>query len=234
MSKRLFEKLFIVSFIGVILTVIIGMVGYDSIRAAIPALKNDSKKPVNELMILEKSLLTGKISRQEYDSLADRIKSNIVSTDLALSTRELEKELPDWLKTLGFKPPSDMVFEPVFSGYTTISNPEEGFNSAELVFSGNYDTALVRAKQYADYYKLHKHSLTPSQVKIRKGPNVSHPVVYLNYQLSKPAGEYLISVQVLPSGRLSIVFTDNNQLNEKLLTYKPLNNRRNDEMNRKK
>lgn len=234
MSKRLFEKLFIVSFIGVILTVIIGMVGYDSIRAAIPALKNDSKKPVNELMILEKSLLTGKISRQEYDSLADRIKTNKVSTDIVPSTRELERELPDWLKALGFKPPSDMVFEPVFSGYTALSNPEEGFNSAELVFSGNYDTALTRAKQYADFFKLQKHSLTPPQVKTRVGPRVAHPVVYLNYQLSKPAGKYLISVQVLPAGRLSLVFTDNNQLNEKLLTYKPLNNRRNNKMNRKK
>lgn len=234
MNKQLFEKLFIVSFFGILLTILLGIIGYDSLRAALPFLEKKNISPSSELMILEKKFMSGEISKLQYDSLTDNYKISVTAKNFNVSSAEVIKEMPAWLKDLGFVPPVDMVFESVFSNYTSQSNPDEGFNSAELVYMGNYDTALIRAKHFAEVFKLKKHSLAPEINNLGKNSKFVHPVTYLNYQLLKPTGDYLISVQVLPSGRLSFMFTNNKQLNDRLLTYQPLNNRVNNTTNRKK
>lgn len=234
MNKQLFQKLFIVSFFGILFTILIGIVGYDSIWAALPFVEKSKSKPDDELMLLEKKFMSGDISKAEYDSLTDIYKQKMEKIFFASSDAPISEEMPDWLKKLGFQPPANMVFEPIFSSYTSSSNPKEGFNSAELVYKGVYDTALLRSQQIAEMFNLEKHSLLPDNSKRQADVKVLHPLVYLNYQLSKPSSDYLISAQVLPSGRLSVIFTNNKQLNAKLLAYQPLNNRVNSTVNRKK
>jgi hypothetical protein len=59
-------------------------------------------------------------------------------------------------------------------------------------------------------------------------------ISYLNYSLGNTNLDFLISIHVEPSGRLTIMVTNNRQLNERLLVYGPLNNRQNGSAKQKK
>ena len=129
-----------------------------------------------------------------------------------------------------------MKFDPIFSNYTSIDDPSEGFNSVSLVYTGSYEQAIEQAEKIAVSAKLSagrifKAKGSPaSKENVKPGSSAS----YLNYSLGNTNHEYLISVQVEPSGRLTIMATDNKQLNERLLAYEPLNNRQNSAAKRKK
>lgn len=233
MNKQLFEKLFIVSIFGVLITIFLGLVGYDSLRAALPFLPSAKNNANAEVVQLERNFAEGIISKHEYDSLSVIYKTKL-SKSLDFNDKLLKKiEIPNWLKNLGFEPPKDMQIEPIFSEITSVKNAQEGFNSVELVYLGNYDTAVARATQYAKNLNLEKHSLVLQSEK-SNSTGARFPLTFLNYHLGKPESEYLISVQVLASGKLTVMVTNNKQLNDRLLTYQPLNTRIKSPANHKK
>jgi hypothetical protein len=237
MTKLKFEKIIIISFIGLIVAFLIGLGGNAVLKAGLPSSAKETEVDYeNRLKLLENNLLEGNITRNEYDSISNiihlQIQSSVASRDEA---HNLDK-IPDWVVELGITQPNGMKFDPTFSDYTSVDSPSEGFNSVSLVYNGTYEVAVAEAAKIAESAKL---SLAKNlkqrgrpivKTKIKSNIGIS----YLNYSLGNTDKDFLISVQVAPSGRLTIMVTNSKQLNERLLAYEPINNRKNSKAKQKK
>jgi hypothetical protein len=117
----------------------------------------------------------------------------------------------------------------VFSNYTSVDDPAEGFNSVSLVYSGTYEQAMAEAARIAQNANLSsgRNFKTKGSPVKNMDPKANCGISYMNYTLGNTDKDFLISMEVEPSGRLTIMVTDNKQLNECLLVYEPLNNRQN-------
>ena len=129
-----------------------------------------------------------------------------------------------------------MKFDQDFSNSTSVADPSEGFNSVSLVYTGSYEKAVEEAAKIAAKAKLSvggvfKAKGSPVKAGVKK-TNTS--ISYVNYSLDKSNQDFLISIQVEPSGLLTLMVTDNKQLNKCLLAYQPLNNRMNSDSKQKK
>ena len=230
MSKLKVEKFLVISFIGLIVTFFVGLGGNIVLKAGMPA--SVSKTEVNfekRLQILEDDLLAGTISKTEFDSMADVLRLQKTTIEAVLEENHTPHKMPEWVMALGIDEPDNLQFDQVFSYYTSVDDPSEGFNSVSLVYSGSYQQAIEAAERIAEKANLSiggDFRTKGSPVKNKK-QEVNAAVSYLNYSLGDTDKDFLISVEVEPSGRLTIMATDNKQLNERLLVYEPLNNRQN-------
>ena len=237
MTKTKVEKILIISFIGLIIIFLAGLGGNLVLKAGSPA--SAVKTEVNyekRLQTLEDDLLSGKVTKREFDSLSDQLHTQIERTAALQDESHNPDKMPDWVSKLGITEPDGMKFDQVFSNYTSVDDPAEGFNSVSLVYTGSYDKAITEAARIAQSAKLSiggefKAKGSPSKVHII---NSTARVSYMNYSLDKTDKDFLISVQVEPSGHLTIMVTDNKQLNKCLLAYEPLNNHYNSNSKRKK
>ena len=230
MTKIKFEKFLVISFIGLIVTFFVGLGGNIILKAGLPA--SVSKTEVNfekRLQVLEENLVSGAISKSEFDSLSDILREQKYRTEAFLEENHTPHKIPDWVTKLGISEPQNMKFDQVFSDFTSVDDPSEGFNSVSLVYTGSYETAIKEAASIAEKVNLfHSNNFKAKGSPVRNYAKDANPVVrYMNYSLGKADNEFLISVDVEPSGRLTIMVTDNKQLNERLLVYEPLNNRQN-------
>ncbi|MEI6060028.1 MAG: hypothetical protein WCR72_04935 [Bacteroidota bacterium] len=237
MTKVKIEKNIKISFIVLIVTVFAALGGNFALKAGSPA---TSPKPginyENRLQLLEKDLASGKVSRVEFDSLSELLHAQILRNEALQIENHNPDKMPEWVTKLGISEPSGMKFDQVFSNSTSVDNSSEGFNSVSLVYTGSYEIALEDARKIAEQAKI-----PPGRIFKAKGsptrnadPKLNSEVSYLNYSLGKADQDYLISIQVEPSGRLIIMVTDNKQLSSCLLAYEPLNNRLNVPAKRKK
>lgn len=230
MTKLKVEKFLVISFIGLIVIFFVGFGGNIVLKAGMPA--SVSKTEVNfekRLQILEDDLLAGTISKTEFDSMADVLRMQKTTIEAVLDENHTPHKIPEWVRSLGIDEPKYLKFDQVFSNSTSVDDPAEGFNSVSLVYSGSYEQAVEEAARIAEKANLSNGGnfrTKGSPVKNKK-PEVNTAVSYLNYSLGNTDKDFLISVEVEPSGRLTIMVTDNKQLNERLLVYEPLNNRQN-------
>lgn len=237
MTKAKVEKIIIISFIGLIIALFVGLGGNIVLKAEKSA--SASKTEINfekRLQVLEDDLVAGKITKIEYDSLADQLRLQKKRIEALQDESPHPDKIPDWVTKLGITQPEGMRFDQVFSHYTFVNDPTEGFNSVSLSYTGDYDKAVKEAGRIAQSAKLTDNGnflAIGSPVK-QQVPSKKKVVSYLNYSLDNTDQDFLISVQVEPSGRLTIMVTDNKQLNERLMAYEPLNNRQNSAAKRKK
>ncbi len=231
------EKIIIISFIGLIVAFLVGLGGNIVLKAGLPASAKGTEVDYEKrLKSLENKLVDGLISRREYDSVSEQLRLQIERNEVLHDDyRSLEK-IPDWVAQLGIGEPNGMKFDPTFSDYTSVDSPSEGFNSVSLVYDGPYEVAVAEAEKIAGSAKLTLAGILKSKGRpISKERKISNPEIsYLNYSLGSTDKDFLISVQVMPSGRLTIMVTDRKQLNERLLVYEPLNNRKNSTSKQKK
>jgi hypothetical protein len=230
MTKVKIEKIIVISFIGLFVAIFVGLGGNIVLKAGLPA--SVSKTEVNfekRLQILEDDLVTGNITRYEYDSLAEQIRLQIKRSEVLQDESHNPDKMPDWVTKLGISEPKGMKFDQDFSNYTSFEDPSERFNSVSLVYNGSYEKAVKEAARIASNAKLTLSRIFEAEGRpVREDvPDFNTGVSYLNYSLGNTDQNYLISVQVEPSGRLILTVTDNKQLNECLLAYEPLNNRQN-------
>jgi hypothetical protein len=237
MTKLKLGKFLVISFIALIITFFVGFGENLALKAGSPAAVSKTEIDFDKrIQLLESDLASGKITKHEYDSLSDLIRSNKEHREAIMGETHSPDKIPSWVTKLGISEPSGMKFDQVFSNSTSVSDPTEGFNSVSLVYTGNYETAMAEAARIASEANLKvggvfkaKGSPVKSQAEIAN-PGIS----YLNYSLGKTDKDFLVSLQVEPSGRLIIMVTDNKQLNEMLLAYAPLNNRQNSAAKQKK
>jgi hypothetical protein len=237
MTKLKVEKIIVISFIGLIVMFFVGFGGNIVLKAGLPS--SVAKPEVNfekRLQLLEDKLASGDITRPEYDSLTDQLRLQIKRSEALQNESHNPDKMPTWVSNLGIREPDGMKFDQVFSNYTSVDNPSEGFNSISLVYTGPYETAIDEASKIAAAAKLSAGGVFKAKGgPVRKYvPRNNMPVSYLNYSLDKTNQDFLISLQVEPSGNLTIMVTDNKQLNARLLVYEPLNNRQHSTSKRKK
>ena len=237
MTKVKVEKFLVISFIGLIITFFVGLGGNIVLKAGlpVPVTKTDIDFE-KRLHSLEEDLASGIISRHEYDSLAGMLEKQKESIITLQDENHNPDKMPDWVHSLGINEPEGLKFDKVFSDYTSIDNPSEGFNSVSLVYTGSFEKAAEEAAKLAESAKLSvggvfKAKGSPASKIANKDKS---EISYLNYSLGNTEQDFLISVQVEPSGRLTIMVTDSKQLKERLLAYEPLNNRRNSAAKQKK
>jgi hypothetical protein len=237
MTKNKVEKIIVISFIGLIGVFLLGLGGSLVLKAESPA--SAPKSEVNfekRLQFLEDDLVTGNITKHEFDSLSDILRIQIKRNEALTDESHSPDKIPDWVIKLGIKEPEGMKFDQDFSNSTSIIDPTEGFNSVSLVYTGSYDKAVEEAAKIAASAKLSVGGVFEA----KGGPvktaiqNNNSAISYVNYSLEKADQDFLISVQVEPAGLLTIMVTDNKQLNKCLLAYEPLNNRQNSASKRKK
>ena len=237
MTKRKIEKIIVISFIVLIGIFLVGLNGNIVLKAGSP--DTDPKPEVNSeerLRPMEADLQAGKITKHEYDSLADLLRVQIRGNEAVEDNTHTLKKMPAWVEKLGIPEPQKLAFDSDFSSFTSVDNPSEGFNSVSLVYTGTYTNAIEEAARIAASVNLTAGGNFVAKGSPVKPQNQSHRkgVRYLNYSLDKTKQDFLISVEVEASGRLTLVVTDNKQLNQCLLAYAPLNNRENKELKRKK
>lgn len=237
MTKIKVEKILVISFIGFIIPFFVIVGGNPPLRAGLPT--SDTKAEINfekDLQLIEDDLLAGTITRFEYDSLTSVIRQQIRSSEALTEENHSITEIPEWVAKLGINEPKGMKLDVDFSSYTSVDDPTEGFNSVSLIYTGEYENAVKEANRIALNAQLKpgrnfKSIGSPENSKIIGS---SKALSFLNYSLGVTNQDFLISVQVEPSGKLIIDVTDNKQLNKCLLTYEPLNNRQNSSAKQKK
>jgi hypothetical protein len=237
MTKVKVEKFLVISFIGLIVTLLVGLGGNIVLKAGLPA--SVSKTGVNfekRLQSLEDDLVAGNITRYEYDSVSGVIHLQMQRAAVLREDSHNPERMPDWVIELGISEPDGMKFDQVFSNFTSSDDPSEGFNSVSLVYTGNYEKAIEEAAKIASAAKLFPGGIFRAKGSPVKNQNLSSnpEISYLNYSLGNTNLDFLISIHVEPSGRLTIMVTNNRQLNERLLVYGPLNNRQNGSAKQKK
>jgi hypothetical protein len=237
MLKVRIGKIIVISFIGLIVAFFAGLGGNFILQAGLPT--SVPKTEFNfekSLQILEDDLDKGTITKHKYDSLSAQLHIKMERRYLLQDESHNPDKMPEWVSKLGITEPDGMKFDPIFSNYTSIDDPSEGFNSVSLVYTGSYEQAIEQAEKIAVSAKLSAGRIFKAKGSPASKENVKpeSSASYLNYSLGNTNQDYLISVQVEPSGRLTIMVTDNKQLNERLLAYEPLNNRQNSAAKRKK
>jgi hypothetical protein len=237
MTKVKVEKYIVISFIGLIVIFLVGFGGNRVLKAGLPA--SVSKTEINfekRLQNLEDDLETGNITKHEFDSLSDLLRIKIKRIEVLDEGSHRPEKIPDWVIKLGITEPNGMKFDKVFSNYTSVDDPNEGFNSVSLVYTGSYERAVKEAIEIAADAKLSVGGIFKAKGSPDKSKVISNnlPISYMNYSLDKADQDFLISIQVVPSGILTIMVTDNKQLNNCLATYEPLNNRQNSDSKQKK
>ncbi len=238
MTKVKVEKILAISFIGFIITFILLSGGTTSLTAGQPTLV--SKTEVNfekRLQTLEDDLVSGSITKHEYDSLSDLLRLQIRRSEALKEEKPNPDRMPAWVTSLGIHEPQGMKFDPVFSHYTFFTDPTERFNSVSLVYTGEYEKAVEEAARIAANAKLTLSGdfrAIGSPARNEKAVKKNQVVRYLNYSLETNSQDFLISLQVDPSGRLTLMVTDNKQLNACLMAYEPLNIRENGDSKQKK
>ena len=237
MIKLKIEKIFFISFIGSIIVFSALTGGNFVLKASQPVnISNDSFYIEKRLKLLDDQLSSGMITKYYYDSLADYLRMQIKQNSTMKNNLFYVPKMPDWVANLGITAPEGMKYDPMASVFTSVENPTEGFNSVSMIFTGNYDTAVKEAAQLASKAKV---KIIRSSAAIgcpanKKGKTIKPVVKYLNYDLMNIDQDFLMSIEVEPSGHLTLMVTDNKQLNQRLLAYEPMKNRNNRSSNRKK
>lgn len=237
MTKNKVEKILVISFIGLIVVFLVGLGGNLVLKAGSPS--SAPKTEVNfekRLHSLEDDLVAGNITKHEFDSLSDILRIQIKRNEALTDESHSPEKIPDWVIKLGITEPEGMKFDQDFSNSTSIADPSEGFNSVSLVYTGSYEKAVEEAAKIAANAKLSvggifKAKGSPVKADVKRA---NTGISYMNYSLDNADQDFLISVQVEPSGLLTIMVTDNKQLNKCLLVYEPLNNRHNSNSKQKK
>ena len=227
MTNTKVEKILIISFIGLIVIFLVGLGGNLVLKAGLP--ESVSKTEVNfekRLQLLEDNLVAGHITKHEFDSLSDILRIQIKRNEALNDENRNPDKIPDWVTKLGIIEPEGMKFDQDFSNSTSVNDPSEGFNSVSLVYTGSYAKAVEEAAKIAAKAKLPVGGVIKAKGSpVRPRVTKNNPVIsYMNYSLENTDANFLISVQVEPSGILTIMVTDNKQLNNCLATYEPLNN----------
>jgi len=150
MTKLKVGKIIVISFIGLIVTFFVGLGGNFILKAGLPTVVSKAKVDFeNRLLVLENNLAAGTISRNDYDSLAEIIRVQKANAEAPDEDLQVSGKLPEWVTRLGISEPENMKFDRVFSDFTSIDNPTEGFNSVSMIYTGRYEIAVKEASRIA-------------------------------------------------------------------------------------
>jgi hypothetical protein len=159
---------------------------------------------------IEKSRALGELTDKEADEQLNELKETYGRIIARRSNVNPATSLPDWAKNLGLLEPAGLTLDTDYSQLTSVSNPEEGFNSILLVYYGDYELAMNEASRIAraagiplskDYKQAVELAKTYSTTPI-KG------VAYMNFDPFVSDADFNISITVDETGMLTISAVD--------------------------
>jgi hypothetical protein len=237
MTSKKIAKNILIYFIVLIASVTVVLGGSIILRAGQPTAGTRAETDFDKrLKEAEAGLASNQITRAQYDSIYSVLQRQLKQVQALENEEGLSARIPAWASELGISEPQGMKFDPVFSSETSVSIPAEGFNSVTLIYSGSYSTAVAEAERLAASAGLQQAGDFTAKGSPTRPDHVpqSRELSFVNYKLDRTTPDYLISLQVEPSGRMIIMITDSRQLDEVLLAYEPLNSRHKNDSKRKK
>ena len=94
---------------------------------------------------IQEKLMTGEITEEEAEKMFEEM-----VPEGAVPQRVIPKGLPRWAKNLGLSEPKGMELDQPNSYETSIDNPNETFDSIDLVYRGDFETAKSEAARIAE------------------------------------------------------------------------------------
>ena len=95
---------------------------------------------------VQEKLMRGEITEEE----AERMIQEMVPAEGAVPQRDMPKGLPRWAKNLGLSEPKGMELDQPNSYETSTNNPNETFDSIDLVYRGDFEIARREAERIAE------------------------------------------------------------------------------------
>lgn len=196
MNKQKFERYFILFALGCLFYISVGITKYDTLRAADPNKISKNNLLEKEIRKIENDFSKGIIDAKTYDSL-------ITSCYSSMYNSEEVSKFPKWLEKINFSTPENLELVNYLTKFTSVKNKSEGFNSAEIVFKGDYS----KSKEYLNNL-VEKYNLALSPYLAKKDILKDSTFTFSNYKLKGFEGKYLISAQLIPTGKLTVMITD--------------------------
>lgn len=185
---------------------------------------SDLPEILAQISQLDQDYAAQKISLEDYNSQSQALKEKYnellwISTgdvEIPQETGTIQETiwLPDWAKSLGLTEPMGLNVNMAEYKQTTMQN--EGYDSVILVYDGDYETSLLQAQQIATLanipvspeFKAAQGSLNTMTDEEKIQMNISGDmlkwIVYANYSLLDTKIDYLITISVDETGRLTI------------------------------
>jgi hypothetical protein len=176
-----------------------------------------------EVNKVESKRALGEISDAEADRQLLEIKETYGRTIARRSNLNPATSLPQWAQQLRLTEPTGMKLDPDYSQMTTVSNPDEGFNSVLLVYIGDYDLAMKEAARIARIANipLGKDYLQAVELSKTYNTNPIKGVAYMNFDPFIEDKDFNISITVDETGMLTISAVDVMQMKKQFEGNKP-------------
>lgn len=160
----------------------------------------------HELDELEKQRATGEIDDVTYGKRTNEIKNTY---GRAIARRDKPAQvngLPQWAIELGLTEPNGLTLDQEFSQITAANNPNEGFNSVLMVYTGDYETAMQEAQRIANTARIPLSRDFEEALEITKkfGSTPLRGIAYMNFEPFVKDAPINISITVDESGMLTI------------------------------
>lgn len=178
-----------------------------------------------EIMELQKKLDNGEITQENFEKLSKELGEKYgqefeeISSDVKSIKSDKIKSLPQWAKDLGLIEPEGMKFDKSASKVTSADEAIEKVNSLVFCYDGEYKHAKIEAE------KIAKRANVPISKEIELARELAEKlgtdqglimgITYTNYvPFMGGVSEYLISIIVEESGRLTITASNLKQVGE--------------------
>jgi hypothetical protein len=183
-------------------------------------LKSDDRIEVPEILKneageIEEQYENREISLGQYKLQMAELLDEAERLQLRMDNLSEAEYLPEWALEVGLSIPKGLKIVPEFSHMTSQDDRSEMFNSITLVYEGDYETAMAEAKRIAESAGIPQSTSWQKNMEMSKklGNPVSKGITYMNYDFGmNEEVEYLMVVEVDPSGKLTISAADARQM----------------------
>ncbi|MCK9290286.1 MAG: hypothetical protein WCR58_02645 [Bacteroidales bacterium] len=168
-----------------------------------------------ELDEIETQLVRGEINREEYLIRSNEIKNAYGRKITIAGQAAIIQELPLWAKDIGLSEPAGMTLNQELSMLTNVNNPEEGFNSLLVVYTGNYQVAMKEAQRIAAQANIPISSDFKEALEISRqyGSSPLKGIAFANFEPFVKDAPVNISITVDEAGILTISAINIEQMN---------------------
>jgi hypothetical protein len=167
-----------------------------------------------EIQQIELEAARGDISEAEAGRRVNQVKNTYGRALSRKSNINPALGLPEWARALGLSEPRGMVLDADYSQMTSAMNPNEGFNSVLLVYTGNYNHAMAEAKRIAELAQIPLSKDYQLAVELAKTYSSTpiRGVAYMNFDPFVRDNDYNISITVDDDGMLTLSVVDVEQM----------------------
>lgn len=159
-----------------------------------------------EIDMIEQQRATGEITDDQANKLLAEIKQTYGRAIARSSKSNPASGLPVWASALGLIEPQGLTLDVDYSQLTSADNPNEGFNSIMLVYSGPYNLSMKEAERIATSAMIPLSKDYEQAIELSKtyGSTPIKGIAYMNFDPFIQDNDINISITVDEDGMLTI------------------------------